>query len=58
MEIEEMQKKIDRNRDIIERFLSVDLPIDIIYLNIRTLAKQNERLIEKIKLLENGNKEI
>ncbi len=38
------KKKVAKNRDEIHNFLSADLPLDIIYFNVRRLAAQNERL--------------
>jgi len=48
----EILKKIDSNRNEINSFLSSELPLDIIYFNIRNLARSNERLI---KDLNNNN---
>lgn len=46
----EIQENIDRNRNEIDKFLGVDLPLDIIYFNVRRLSQSNERLIEKLRL--------
>ena len=51
MEEQEIRNKIEKNREKIDQFLHVDLPLDIIYFNIRVLAASNERLIEKLKKL-------
>ena len=40
--------KIDKNREEIDRFLNADLPLDIIYFNIRRLSASNERLLSKL----------
>lgn len=45
---EEIQTKIDKNRDEINSLLSVDLPLDIIYFNVRRLTRINERLIKQL----------
>ena len=45
---EEIQKKIDKNREEINNLMHVDLPLDIIYFNVRRLARSNERLIEML----------
>ena len=44
----EIQKQIDKNRDEIQRFLSSELPLDIIRFNIRILSSRNERLIKQL----------
>lgn len=44
----EIQAKIDKNRNEIDSFLHVDLPLDIIYFNIRRLTASNERLIKQL----------
>lgn len=48
MDNEAIKAKIDKNREEIDKFLSVDLPIDIIYFNIRRLSSSNERLIKSL----------
>ena len=42
--------KINKNREEINNFLNVDLPLDIIYFNIRRLSASNERLIKELNL--------
>ena len=44
-----IQKRIDNNRDEIQRFLSSELPLDIIKFNITIISNRNERLIKKLK---------
>ena len=44
----EKEKQIEANRNSISKFLECDLPLDIIYHNIRILSRQNERLIKEI----------
>ena len=46
--IEEKKQQIEANRNRISKFLECDLPIDIIYHNIKILSKHNERLIKEI----------
>lgn len=45
---ESIKIKIEKNRKEIERFLNVDLPLDIVYFNIRILSASNEKLIKKL----------
>jgi hypothetical protein len=44
----EIQKDIDNNRNEIQRFLTSELPIDIIRFNIEILSSRNERLIKQL----------
>lgn len=44
-----IQKRIDKNRDEIEKWLNGDYPIDIVYMRIRMLAAQNKILIDQLK---------
>jgi hypothetical protein len=44
----DMQKKIDKNRDLIDRALSME-DTQMMYYIVRRLAKDNERLIAKLK---------
>lgn len=48
MNKEEIEAKIEKNRNEIQKFLNSDLPLDIVYFNVRIFAKMNERLIEKL----------
>lgn len=52
MDKKQIEAQIEKNRANIDRFLNIDLPLDIIYFNVRILAASNERLIKK---LQNGN---
>jgi hypothetical protein len=45
----ELENHISKNRDEIDKFLSADLPIEIISFNIKRLSKTNERLIKEIQ---------
>lgn len=45
----EISTQIDKNREEINRLLHVDLPIDVIYHNVRILSSRNERLINQLK---------
>jgi hypothetical protein len=45
---EAIKAKIEKNRNEIDRFLGVDLPLDIIYFNVRRLSASNERLIKQL----------
>jgi len=51
MEEQEIKAKIEKNREEIDRFLHVDLPLDIIYFNIRRLSASNERLLKQLESL-------
>ena len=44
----EIQKKINKNRDLIDRALSME-DTQMMYYIVRRLAKDNEKLIEKLK---------
>lgn len=46
MDHQEIQDKIKKNREEINRFLHMDLPLDILYFNIRRLSANNEKLIK------------
>lgn len=46
------EKQIESNRDQIGKFLDSELPLEIIYHNIRILSRQNEKLI---KAMDNDN---
>ncbi len=48
MDKTDIQKQIDENRDKIQRFLSSELPIDLIRFHIRILSSRNERLIKQL----------
>jgi hypothetical protein len=43
-----IEDKISKNRDEINNFLSIDLPLEIVYFNIRRLSASNERLIKQL----------
>jgi len=45
---EEIQVKIDKNRDLIDRALSHDVSLEFKYFLIRDLSKRNEKLIEQL----------
>ena len=49
---EEIKKKIERNREQINNLLNSDLPPDILYINIRMLAYNNEQLIKKLNKID------
>lgn len=44
-----LQKRIDKNRDEIDKWLSGDYPLDLVYMRIRMLSAQNEKLISQLK---------
>jgi len=48
MNQEEIQKKIDRNRELISRALQME-DTEMMYYIVRRLAKDNERLIAQLK---------
>lgn len=51
---DQLRKSIDRNREEIDALLhSETLPLDFIYARIRMLKSQNERFIERIKIIDN-----
>lgn len=48
MDKEKIQKQIDRNRELISQALEMD-NTEMMYYIVRRLAKDNERLIAKLK---------
>lgn len=46
--MENIQNRISKNREEINKFLNVDLPLDIIYYNVRILTARNERLTKQL----------
>lgn len=48
MDKEKIQKQIDKNRDLIEKALEMN-DTEMMYYIVRRLAKDNERLIAKLK---------
>lgn len=50
MESEKLKKQIENNRELIERALSMN-DTELMYYIVRRLAKQNEKLIEKLRIL-------
>ena len=46
-----LRKRIDKNRDEIDKWLNGDYPLDLVYMRIRMLSAQNERLISQLKAI-------
>ena len=46
-----LRKRIDKNRDEIDKWLNGDYPLDLVYMQIRMLAAQNDRLISQLKAI-------
>jgi hypothetical protein len=46
----DIQKRIDKNRDEIDKWLNGDYPIGLVYIRIRMLSAQNKMLIDKLNL--------
>lgn len=46
---EKIESRIDGNREEIHRLLEKDVPLELLYLRIKMLSSQNEKLIEKLK---------
>lgn len=44
-----LMKRIDKNRDEIERLLSKDIPLELLYIRINMLSTQNKRLTQRLK---------
>lgn len=44
----EIKAKIDKNREEIDKLLNNDLPLDLVYFNIRKLAASNDRLTKQL----------
>jgi hypothetical protein len=49
---EDLLKRINNNRDEIERWLNGDYPLDIVYAQIKYLSDKNESLITEIKQIK------
>ena len=47
----EIEDKIDKNRDKIQRWLQSDAPMDLVYEQVRILSIRNGQLLETLKLL-------
>ena len=45
----DLRKRIDKNRDEIDKWLNGDYPLELVYMRIRMLSAQNERLISQLK---------
>lgn len=45
---ESIQSRIDKNRDEIDRLLSKNIPLDLLYIRVNMLKDQNEELIKKL----------
>ena len=43
-----IQKKIDKNRELIDRFLNSDCSLNVLYGCIEQLEKNNDRLIKQL----------
>lgn len=52
MNEQKIKDKINANREEIHKLLECNLPLSIVYHNIRRLSAQNERLIEQLKSTE------
>lgn len=46
-----LRKRIDKNRDEIDKWLNGDYPLDLVYMRIRMLSDQNDRLISQLKAI-------
>lgn len=46
-----LQNRIDKNRNEIDKWLNGDYPLEIIYMRIKMLSAQNEKLISQLKLI-------
>ena len=44
-----LRKRIDKNRDEIDKWLNGDYPLELVYMRIRMLSAQNERLTSQLK---------
>lgn len=48
---EEINSKIENNREEINNLLLSDFPLELMYMRIKMLSCINERLIEKLKII-------
>jgi|GEM_PF-6107128 len=49
-DIKALEKRIDDNREEIDRLLHSDFPLDLLYMRIEFLSAQNEQWINEIKI--------
>jgi len=47
--MKDLEKQIERNRDEINSLSHKNIPLDLLYMRVRMLSAQNEKLIQKIK---------
>lgn len=47
----DLRKRIDKNRDEIDKWLNGHYPLDLVYMRIIMLSAQNERLISQLKAI-------
>ena len=48
MDKDQLTKKVEQNRDEINKLLNSDIDLSILYARIRMLSGQNERLIKQM----------
>ena len=46
-----LRKRLEKNRDEIESWLNKDCPLELVYMRIRMLTAQNERIISQLKTI-------
>lgn len=49
MSKEQIQQKINKNREEINNLLHKDVPLDFLYMRVNMLTAQNESLINRLK---------
>jgi hypothetical protein len=46
-----LENRINKNREEIDKWLNGDYPLNLVYMRIRMLTAQNERLISQLKTI-------
>jgi hypothetical protein len=47
----DLENRLEKNRDEIEMWLNKDSPLELVYMRIRMLTNQNEKIISQLKTI-------